>query len=74
MLSCNAYVRVFALDFSKAFDTVRHTTLIDKMTNLQMPDQVFDWIKYFFDGHTHCTPERHRHSPVYKPVLYKAQV
>ena len=24
MLSTNAYVRAFALDFSKAFDTVRH--------------------------------------------------
>jgi len=47
MLSSNAYVRVFALDFSKAFDTVRHAELIDKMTNLQMPDQVFNWIKDF---------------------------
>ena len=55
MLSSNAYVRVFALDFSKAFDTVRHATLIDKMSKLQMPDQVFNWVKDFFDGHTHCT-------------------
>jgi len=75
MLSSNAYVRVFALDF--VFDTVRHAMLIDNMTKLQMPDQVFNWIKDFSDGHTHCmryTPERPQHSPVYKPVLYKAQV
>lgn len=55
MLSSNAYVRVFALDFSKAFDTVRHATLVEKVTKLDMPDQVFNWIKDFFDGHTHCT-------------------
>ena len=55
LLYLYAYVRVFALDFSKAFDTVRHSTLIDKMSKLQMPDQVFNWIKDFFDGHTHCT-------------------
>ena len=55
MLSTNHYVRVFALDFSKAFDTVRHATLIDKMAKMQIPDQIFNWIKNFFDGHTHCT-------------------
>jgi len=55
MLSTNPFVRVIALDFSKAFDTVRHATLIDKMAQLQMPDQVFNWIKAFFDGHSHCT-------------------
>ena len=49
------YVRVFALDFSKAFGTVRHATLIDKMAKMQIPDQIFNWIKNFFDGHTHCT-------------------
>ena len=55
MLSTNHYVRVFALDFSKAFDTVRHATLIDKMAKMQIPDQIFNWLKNFFDGHTHCT-------------------
>jgi len=63
MLSSNAYVRVFALDFSKAFDTVRHAMLLDKMTNLQMPDQVFNWIKDFLTV-THTvrgTPERPEH-------------
>jgi len=31
MLSTNNFVYVIALDFSKAFDTVRHATLKDKM-------------------------------------------
>ena len=52
MLSTNPFVRVPALDFSKAFDTVRHTTLIDNMAQLQMPHH---WVEAFFDGHSHCT-------------------
>jgi len=55
MLSANEYVRVIALDFSKAFDTIRHATLVEKMSRLQLPDHVFNWIKDFFDGHCHCT-------------------
>ena len=53
MLSTNAYVRVFALDFSKAFDTVRHSVLMEKMAKLR--DEVYNWIKDFFDSHSHCT-------------------
>ena len=48
MLSTNAYVRVFALDFSKAFDTVRHAVLMEKMTTLCLSDKVYNWIKDFF--------------------------
>ena len=29
----NPYVHVIALDFSKAFDTVRHSTLMEKFAN-----------------------------------------
>jgi len=47
MLSTNAYVRVFALDFSKAFDTVRHAVLMEKMAKLRLPDEVYNWIKDF---------------------------
>ena len=47
--------RFFALEFSKAFDTVRHVTLMDMMAKVQMPELVFNWIKDFFDDHTHCT-------------------
>ena len=47
MLSTNAYVRVFALDFSKAFDAVRHSVLMEKMAKLRLPDEVYNWIKDF---------------------------
>ena len=55
MMSTNAYVRVFALDFSKAFDTVRHVVLMEKMAKMHIPDEVYNWIKDFYDNHSHCT-------------------
>jgi len=32
------------LDFSKAFDTVRHYTLLEKMAMLDIPDTVYNWV------------------------------
>ena len=55
MLITNPFVRVIALDFSKAFDTVRHSTLMEKMALLDIPDEAYNWLKSFFDGHSHCT-------------------
>ena len=55
LLTTNPYVLVYALDFSKAFDTVRHATLFDKLATLRMPDEVFNWITEFFYNHSHCT-------------------
>jgi len=48
MLITNSYVIVIAMDFSKAFDTVRHVTLLEKMANLDLPDHVFNWLVNFF--------------------------
>ena len=55
LLNTNDYVRVIALDFSKAFDTVRHATLFEKLSLLDMPDEVYNWMRDFFEGHSHCT-------------------
>jgi len=52
VLSMLSYVRVFALDFSNAFDTVRHAVLMEKMAKLRIP---YNWIKDFFENHSHCT-------------------
>ena len=46
---------VIALDFSKAFDTVRHATLMEKLAKLDLPDHVYNWMASFFEGHSHCT-------------------
>jgi len=55
MRSTNPFVRVFALDFSKVFDTIWHASLMDKMAQLELSDQTFNWIKDFFDNRSHCT-------------------
>ena len=46
---------VFSFDFSKAFDTVRHASLMTKFAQLEIPDCIYNWIKDFFDSHAHCT-------------------
>jgi len=55
LLACNNYVVVVALDFSKAFDSVRHSTLLTKMAQLDLPDAVFNSLVDYFRGHEHCT-------------------
>ena len=55
LLATNPYVIVIALDFSKAFDTVRHHTLLDKITELDIPDYSYNWLTYFFARHSHQT-------------------
>ena len=51
----NSYVLVYALDFSKAFDTVRHQTLLEKFALLDLPDKLYNWLVNYFDGRSHCT-------------------
>ena len=48
-------LQLFSLDFSKAFDKVRHSTLLEKMARLDLPVNVYNWLVNFFSGHTHCT-------------------
>jgi hypothetical protein len=55
MLVTNPYVIVVSLDFSKAFDTVRHSTLLEKMAQLDLRDNIYKWLVDFFSDHTHST-------------------
>jgi len=55
MVDTNPFVVVISLDFSKAFDTVRHSMLLTKMAELHMPLPVYNWLVSFFDGHPHRT-------------------
>jgi hypothetical protein len=54
-LETSPYVVVVALDFSKAFDTVRHSSVMAKVAQLNIPDFVYNWLANFLDGHSHCT-------------------
>jgi hypothetical protein len=57
-LLTNSYIIVYGLDFSKAFDTDRHETLLHKLAMLNLPDHVYNWLVDFFNGHSHCTEYR----------------
>ena len=55
MLESEPYVHVIALDFSKAFDVVRHSTLFSKLASLPIPDHIFGWLLDFFQNRSHRT-------------------
>ena len=55
MLTFDDYEHVFSFDFSKAFDMVRHKTLMKKMATLEPPDNIHNWIKDVFSDRRHCT-------------------
>ena len=55
LLSTNPFVIVIALDFSKAFDTVRHSTLLHEIAKLEISENVYNWLLDFLQGQFHCT-------------------
>ena len=55
MLQKEPYVRIIALDFSKAFDTLRHMSLSSKLLELGLPDNVYNWVISFLSERSHCT-------------------
>ena len=61
-LLTNPFVVVISLDFSKAFDTVRHSTLLKKFAELPIPDEAYNWLVDYFRGHSHSTVYRDRTS------------
>ena len=63
LLTTNPYVAVISFDFSKANDTVRHSRLLEKLASLELPDEVYNWLVNFFEGHCHCTKFEQHTSP-----------
>ena len=52
MLETNPYVILYSIDFSKAFDSVRHYTLMEKFAALDLPDNIYNWINVRSEEHT----------------------
>ena len=76
LLADNAYISIIALDFSKAFDTVCHYTLLEKMAQLDIPDAIYNWLVHFFSSHSHSTKyvgATSTNKSIYQPVSYKAR-
>ena len=55
LLATHPYVIVYALDFSKAFDSVRHSSVLNKYSRMNLSDNIYNWIENFFRDHSHCT-------------------
>ena len=51
----HTHVFVISLDFSKAFDRVRHVSLAKKLAILDLPDSVFNWLLEYLSGRGHRT-------------------
>lgn len=62
LLASEPYVIVISLDFSKAFDTVRHSSLLQKFAQLGLPDCIYNWLADYFNNHSHCTFFRNQQS------------
>jgi len=54
-LQSNTFVIAVSLDFSKAFDTVRHSALLSKLAALDLLTPVYNWLVDFFESHSHHT-------------------
>lgn len=63
LLLTHNYVRVISFDFSKAFDTVKHSCILTKLSNLPIDDCVYNWFCDRFVGHQHCTKFKDTVSP-----------
>jgi len=55
MLETSPFVIVIAVDFSKAFNLVRHSTLLQKYASLELPDNIYNWIENYFKHCSHST-------------------
>jgi len=40
MMESNPFVNVYAIDFPRAFDTVRHSEILGKYSQIELPDCV----------------------------------
>src|SRR6218665_653842 len=60
MLQTNEYVAIIHVDYSKAFDTVSHSSLMLKMCTIDISDQTYNWVVNYFNQRAHIRPTNHR--------------
>ena len=70
MLENNSYVRCLLIDFSKAFDIAKHTIILSKLSALDLPSYVLNWIIAFLTDRTQvCKTTDGRFSAMH-PIQY----
>ena len=47
LLLTNSHVYVIIFDYSKAFDTLSHSSVSSKLLKLSIPDCIYNWISFF---------------------------
>ena len=55
LIQNHEYVHLIGLDLSKAFDSVRHFTLIQKLSQFPIPSCVHNWMIEYLDTKQYCT-------------------
>ena len=55
LLRTNTHVFLIAFDYSKAFDTLSHSSVASKLANLTIPDCIFNWILDYLSDRSHTT-------------------
>lgn len=53
LLKTNNHVTLVSLGFSRAFDTVRHSTLTEKLSRFDLPGNIFNWLVNFLHDRRH---------------------
>jgi len=43
------------LDYSRTFDSLRHSPVHENLDKLSLPDNVHNWLTDYFEGHSHST-------------------
>ena len=64
-------MHLLVLDFSKAFDTVRHAALASKLENIPLHDSIYNWIVNYLGSRMHCTKSN---NIISSPLATKASV
>ena len=58
LLMTNPYVSLTSLDFTKAFYSVCHSTLAEKLATLELPDEAYNWLIDYLHDRKHATRYR----------------
>ena len=51
----NPYVHCITFDYSKAFDTLSHSSVASSLANADLPDHIYNWIIDYLFPRTHVT-------------------